>query len=467
MQRNEELSTAVPYDRMAYENLPCVVAYANDGTYYRARVTHVGSEDCKIVFSDWGNGQFAKFSDMRPLMKQFAVVPPLALRCRLDGVVERTLVRSVIDKFNAKISENLSKRFVCVIKRVENNVFYVDLFDRETKTNIGLEYMPVDDMVPGFTSRLSIADKMNKKDTESLTPISSSETSKKRSSSSDSTSTDSDAVVCYDSETELFTTFSGKILTPVRSTKKLKEETNDQDSEKSKINGEFKNVEGWQPSAPMVEQSASPPPLPSTSEASTFKNVVDSSTSPTRPSTPITMIFKVKAPAPPVMREAASEHEQTIDISNKFDNSDSAVAAGTATNVAQSSTLPSNNQVETIPARQEPIFEKFRPVLLDAEQYYRTCKSGTARHRPAPLFSMDRTISAARLNLEEKMEKYRRGEYANTLEAFLDGVPVADDDEDEFVDSSEEEAAEQRRRERKKKKTLKQLKREFKKNQQR
>lgn len=68
-----------------YENMPCAVMFQEEPGWFRAVVREKGFDDVRVVFIDWGNSQFAKYSDLKPLTKDFGQSPPLAIRCRIEG----------------------------------------------------------------------------------------------------------------------------------------------------------------------------------------------------------------------------------------------------------------------------------------------------------------------------------------------------------------------------------------------
>lgn len=66
---------------------PCAVLVGNL-TWLRGRILKFSKGNDVIVdLVDIGNDNIAKIENIRPLLKFFGRLPPLALRCRMKGIV--------------------------------------------------------------------------------------------------------------------------------------------------------------------------------------------------------------------------------------------------------------------------------------------------------------------------------------------------------------------------------------------
>ncbi|KAK8783773.1 hypothetical protein V5799_009861 [Amblyomma americanum] len=64
----------------------CVALYAEDGSWYRARVTHAKGGMLGVQYVDYGNCEEVSASSVRPILPKFAQLPAQAIRCRLRSV---------------------------------------------------------------------------------------------------------------------------------------------------------------------------------------------------------------------------------------------------------------------------------------------------------------------------------------------------------------------------------------------
>merc|ERR1719461_1665009 len=73
------------------ENRPILAAlFQGDGNYYRFRVMNVNKKkkekEYRGVFIDFGNTEWVKESELLPLSREIAEIPPQALKCTLAGL---------------------------------------------------------------------------------------------------------------------------------------------------------------------------------------------------------------------------------------------------------------------------------------------------------------------------------------------------------------------------------------------
>uniref|UniRef100_A0A915IUD4 Tudor domain-containing protein n=1 Tax=Romanomermis culicivorax TaxID=13658 RepID=A0A915IUD4_ROMCU len=137
----------VPHDEL-YEGMPCAARFQDDKQWYRAVVVKAGLNDARIVFVDWGNSQFEPLFGIKPLTKEFGRLPPLTLRCRIDGARERTMFQKVIDQFQSEM-ETLQRVVLCIPTSIDElGSMNVHLLNHETKEDIGQKYIPKEPLCP-------------------------------------------------------------------------------------------------------------------------------------------------------------------------------------------------------------------------------------------------------------------------------------------------------------------------------
>ncbi|XP_077546906.1 protein tudor-like isoform X2 [Haemaphysalis longicornis] len=65
---------------------PCVAKYAEDGRWYRARVTHAKGGRLGVQYVDYGNCEEVPESSVRQILPKFVALPAQAIRCRIRTV---------------------------------------------------------------------------------------------------------------------------------------------------------------------------------------------------------------------------------------------------------------------------------------------------------------------------------------------------------------------------------------------
>lgn len=72
---------------------PCVVL-VNNSRWLRAKILKFSKGNGVIIdLVDIGNDNIAKIENVRPLLKVFGRLPPLALRCRMKGIISELCQR--------------------------------------------------------------------------------------------------------------------------------------------------------------------------------------------------------------------------------------------------------------------------------------------------------------------------------------------------------------------------------------
>ena len=66
---------------------PCVAKFADDGVWYRGRITQVNETDVQVLFVDYGNSQVTPICDIKEAEMKFLIVQPQAYQCRLAGFI--------------------------------------------------------------------------------------------------------------------------------------------------------------------------------------------------------------------------------------------------------------------------------------------------------------------------------------------------------------------------------------------
>ncbi|XP_054169026.1 uncharacterized protein LOC128966212 isoform X2 [Oppia nitens] len=64
-----------------------VCCWADDSQWYRCRIVDVKGQEALIYYVDYGNKEWVKCSDLKPLTRQFATYPALAVKCCLSNVL--------------------------------------------------------------------------------------------------------------------------------------------------------------------------------------------------------------------------------------------------------------------------------------------------------------------------------------------------------------------------------------------
>lgn len=78
----EEVGTnpTLPYVQI---DQACLAKYTQDDSWYRARVICTTSDQCKVLFVDYGNEDTVEAGSLLQISEALAQVPPLAVHCRL------------------------------------------------------------------------------------------------------------------------------------------------------------------------------------------------------------------------------------------------------------------------------------------------------------------------------------------------------------------------------------------------
>uniref|UniRef100_A0A914W5H2 Tudor domain-containing protein n=1 Tax=Plectus sambesii TaxID=2011161 RepID=A0A914W5H2_9BILA len=90
-----------------FEGVPCAVKDSRDGKWYRARLVSGRPgvhNDVFVVFVDWGDERCVSGSNIRPLRKEFGRLPPLALICRMRGIMLDDLFTKKVEEFQKLIA---------------------------------------------------------------------------------------------------------------------------------------------------------------------------------------------------------------------------------------------------------------------------------------------------------------------------------------------------------------------------
>lgn len=61
------------------------VAKDSDNKFCRGKILENGDKEALLFFVDFGVTKYIKWNDIKPLWSNFAELPPLALKCRLQG----------------------------------------------------------------------------------------------------------------------------------------------------------------------------------------------------------------------------------------------------------------------------------------------------------------------------------------------------------------------------------------------
>ena len=119
------------------EGLVCLAKYAEDGAWYRARVTKaVPADKPEVYFIDYGNHSRVTASDLRVISKTATSLPAQAIQCTLDGLTPaQAMSNAAVEKFTELISE---KQLVAKVVNKEANKATVALHDTNTADDIDI-----------------------------------------------------------------------------------------------------------------------------------------------------------------------------------------------------------------------------------------------------------------------------------------------------------------------------------------
>lgn len=113
--------------------MPCVALYAEDGGWYRGRVTSVEGATIEVRFVDYGNKQKSTIDQVKIIDKQFLSLPPQAYHCCLSGIEKKNWTEE--DELNmesATITKSLRASYV---RRSKAGRYQVVLMDEGRVVN--------------------------------------------------------------------------------------------------------------------------------------------------------------------------------------------------------------------------------------------------------------------------------------------------------------------------------------------
>ena len=97
----------------------CCAKYSVDGNWYRAVVTETTDKDVTLCFIDYGNTSTVQSSNLKPLLKQFSILPAQSFPCCVSG-----LSSSQCDELRQLAQE---KSFLCSVTGLDRQLVVVDL----------------------------------------------------------------------------------------------------------------------------------------------------------------------------------------------------------------------------------------------------------------------------------------------------------------------------------------------------
>eukprot|EP00057_Strongylocentrotus_purpuratus_P024551 XP_011679025.1 PREDICTED: tudor domain-containing protein 15 isoform X3 [Strongylocentrotus purpuratus] len=119
------------------EGLVCCAKFADDGAWYRARITKVipaGSPE--VLFIDYGNQSSVPVDDLRVLASNLTVLPAQAMQCNLYGLSPaQALSTPAVEKFTELTSE---KQLVAKVFKNDVSTLTVTLHDTNTEDDIDI-----------------------------------------------------------------------------------------------------------------------------------------------------------------------------------------------------------------------------------------------------------------------------------------------------------------------------------------